>query len=179
MEKTDQDAHAVLSLGRLRASVAAISGVQQVRELALVGAEGPRPHEGNAYRLQPPDGKGKLKVALFKRGVRVEVAARDVKTRFEDLRRQYRQRTRMVDSVMRSWPTPEGQYRKAQPYYSLQNDLPAIYGVNARGVPQSASPEEKGRVKQLKAYLVLLEQIIANSARNPVDGSGRRRFSMT
>jgi hypothetical protein len=165
-ENNDQDIQVSLSLGKLRASIAAISGVQQVRQLALADTEGSRLINGNAYRLQLPDRKAGRKVALFKRGVRLEVAARDVKTRFEDLRRQQRQRVRVIDRVLRAWPMPQGQYRNVWPYYSLQNDLPAIYGVNAHGIPRSATPVEKGRAKQLKAYLVLLEQIIANSTYN-------------
>jgi len=165
-ENAGQDVHLAISLGKLRASIAAVSGVQQVRALALVDTEGSRLVNDNEYRLQLPDRKAKRKVTLFKRGLRVEVVARDVKTRFEDLGRRDRERMRVVDRVLRAWPMPQGQYRNAQPYYSLQNDLPAIYGVNAHGIPESATPEEKARAKQLKAYLVLLEQVIANSTYN-------------
>lgn len=57
---------------------------------------------------------------------------------------------------------PQGQYVNFGNYYSLQNQFPAIYGINQFGVPFSAPPEQKAKVKQLKAYLLLFEQILAN-----------------
>jgi hypothetical protein len=165
-DKSGQDAQSAHSLGKLRASVAAISGVQQVTKFDIRDSHGKPLKEGGAYRLQQPDRKGKLKVTLKKREIEVEIAARDLKPRFEARLRQQRQRTLVVGRSIGSRPMPEGQNRNLQHYYSLQNDFPAIYGVNAHGIPESASPQDKGRVKQLKAYLVLLEQVIANSAFN-------------
>ncbi len=58
--------------------------------------------------------------------------------------------------------TPKGQYWNLSEYYSLQNQFPMIYGVSAEGVPLPADEARKAQAKQLKGYLVLFEQILAN-----------------
>lgn len=57
---------------------------------------------------------------------------------------------------------PRGDTRSLQDYYSIQEQFPNIYGVNRAGVPSSAAPDVKARVKQLKAYLFPFEQVMAN-----------------
>ena len=47
-------------------------------------------------------------------------------------------------------------------YYSIQHQFPAIYGINAYGVPASAPPEARAAARQLKAYLYVFEQVMAN-----------------
>lgn len=47
-------------------------------------------------------------------------------------------------------------------YYSIQNHFPEIYGLGEFGVSSSASAERIAQVKQLKAYLMFFEQIMAN-----------------
>ncbi len=51
-------------------------------------------------------------------------------------------------------------------YHSIQNDFPEVYGINAYGLPQSASRERKAQAKQFKAYLLFFEQILANALEN-------------
>jgi hypothetical protein len=47
-------------------------------------------------------------------------------------------------------------------YYSIQNHFPEIYGIGEIGLPESAPPLRKAQAKQLKAYLLFFEQILAN-----------------
>lgn len=51
-------------------------------------------------------------------------------------------------------------------YHSIQHDFPEVYGINAYGLPQSASRERKAQAKQFKAYLLFFEQILANALEN-------------
>lgn len=46
-------------------------------------------------------------------------------------------------------------------YYSIQNDFPQVYGLQG-SIPEGASPERKAQAKQLQAYLLFFEQILAN-----------------
>ncbi|MBE7170238.1 MAG: hypothetical protein INR73_06595 [Williamsia sp.] len=55
-----------------------------------------------------------------------------------------------------------GMYRRLHTYYSIQNHFPQLYGIGEAGLPASASPARKAQAKQLKAYLLLFEQILAN-----------------
>jgi hypothetical protein len=47
-------------------------------------------------------------------------------------------------------------------YYSIQHQFPDVYGVNSNGLSASASPLRRAQMKQLKAYLLLFDQLLAN-----------------
>lgn len=47
-------------------------------------------------------------------------------------------------------------------YYSIQNDFPAAYGIGDKGPAAGASLEKLGAIKQLKGYLMVYDQIMAN-----------------
>lgn len=47
-------------------------------------------------------------------------------------------------------------------YSSLQNDMPELYGIGQLGLRNSDTPKRKAAARQLKAYLLLFEQIMAN-----------------
>jgi hypothetical protein len=70
------------------------------------------------------------------------------------------------DTIDRFVTLPRGQQRDLQTYYSIQNQFPAIYGINRYGVPESASDERKAKARQLKAYLYPYEQLMANYLQN-------------
>jgi len=55
-----------------------------------------------------------------------------------------------------------GKDRQTEQYYSLQHQFPALYGIASMGLPESASAERKAQSKQLKAYLLFFDQILAN-----------------
>lgn len=59
------------------------------------------------------------------------------------------------------------QGKKNSYYYSIQHTFPQTYGISANGLPTSERTEtRKGQVKQLKAYLLLFEQVLANYLAN-------------
>jgi hypothetical protein len=47
-------------------------------------------------------------------------------------------------------------------YYSIQNHFPAIYGVGPEGLPNKPTLERKAEANQLKGYLMIFEQFLAN-----------------
>lgn len=57
--------------------------------------------------------------------------------------------------------------RKPGPYYSIQHDFPAIYGINKYGVPSHESDLRKAQALQLKGYLYFFEQILAGGMELP------------
>lgn len=60
-------------------------------------------------------------------------------------------------------PTPPpARSRSVARYWSVQNHLPAIYGVGESGLPDSAPPQRRAQAKQLKAYLMLFDQLMCN-----------------
>lgn len=58
-------------------------------------------------------------------------------------------------------PIPAGRDRQLDHYVSIQRDFPACYGVNSN-LPLSASEARKAYAKQLKAYLLIFDQILAD-----------------
>lgn len=67
-----------------------------------------------------------------------------------------------LNDVRRLYPLPKGNYHRFDDYYSIQNDFPSVYGISREGMPNFETKEKKAKAKQLKAYLWLFEQIIAD-----------------
>ena len=59
-------------------------------------------------------------------------------------------------------PLPVGQAREIGDYLSIQHQFPDNYGINSNGLADTASPQRKAQSKQLKAYLLFFDQILAN-----------------
>ena len=58
-------------------------------------------------------------------------------------------------------PVPTGQYVDLRTYYPLQYSLPETYGVGPHGLPNPVTEERKAQARQLKAYLLIFEQLLA------------------
>lgn len=56
----------------------------------------------------------------------------------------------------------KGSFRDVNTYYSIQETLPDIYAVGANALQEHDSDIKKGQSKQLKGYLTLFDQIMAN-----------------
>lgn len=60
-------------------------------------------------------------------------------------------------------PVPTGRYRDPERYAPVQYTLPETYGVGPDGVREPATAERRAQVKQLKGYLMVFEQLLANA----------------
>ncbi|RCJ26525.1 hypothetical protein A6S26_14060 [Nostoc sp. ATCC 43529] len=73
------------------------------------------------------------------------------------------QNTKSISTTqIKDIPIPLGQYRELSDYESIQNDFPANYGIGELGLPASASPQRKAQAKQLQAYLMFFDRVLAN-----------------
>lgn len=156
----------------LIAIVKAVEGVESVRTIFLK-----TPHDqgtmssapewpSSGYRLRLPQDGEECLVKLMKDGRRVPVRSDEVRARYKKLNFKRMGLHRTAQDVSALFPRPEGQYRSLRDYYSIQNQLPAVYGVNQYGIPVSAAPEVKAKAAQLKAYLLLFDQVMANCMAN-------------
>lgn len=59
-------------------------------------------------------------------------------------------------------PIPTGNYRELSDYETVQNEFPLTYGIGETGLPNSATPKRKAQAKQLQAYLMVFDQLLAN-----------------
>ncbi|MBT3444881.1 MAG: hypothetical protein HN443_07560 [Flavobacteriaceae bacterium] len=52
--------------------------------------------------------------------------------------------------------------KEVEEYFSIQNELPSIYGLKQNELSSSANSKRKAQSKQLKAYLTFFEQVMSN-----------------
>jgi hypothetical protein len=74
------------------------------------------------------------------------------------------QRLKNPDAV-KDLRIPRGEFREPAPdeYSAVQDSLPLAYGVGPAGLPSHASPARRGQAKDLKAYLMVFEQLLGNA----------------
>ncbi|GAA4460548.1 hypothetical protein GCM10023189_35810 [Nibrella saemangeumensis] len=58
-------------------------------------------------------------------------------------------------------PVPVGAYVDLETYYPVQYALPETYGVGPHGLPNPVSDARRAQAKQLKAYLLVFEHLLA------------------
>ncbi len=59
-------------------------------------------------------------------------------------------------------PIPPGQDQRLSDYHSIQNHFPLTYGVGKKGIPGVVDGLRRAQAKQLKGYLLLFDQFLAN-----------------
>lgn len=178
--------HKSVSIVKLIGLIRDIVGVEQVHSLGLVNSAG-ESVDSIAYdtvrhscpRLRfPSDAKDNLLQLLFARGTagshavdhEEELSQIEKKSALlEEARLQLAKRKfefqafrNSRQTIAQFVPLPEGRHRNLREYYSIQHQFPAIYGINRYGVPESAPVEQKASANQLKAYLFVPEQLMAN-----------------
>ena len=57
---------------------------------------------------------------------------------------------------------PSGNYRDINSYYSIQNTFPEVFAVGASSVESNATPLQTSQSRQLRGYLTLFDQQLAN-----------------
>ncbi|HZK97679.1 MAG TPA: hypothetical protein VFC67_25980 [Prolixibacteraceae bacterium] len=60
-------------------------------------------------------------------------------------------------------PVPGGKFANTEDYFPVQYSLPVTYGVNPVGLPSHVSDQRQAEAKQLKAYLLIYEQLLGNA----------------
>jgi len=161
-----------LFVGDLVARVREVDGVRAVRHLALAkGASEPTSASlrwdvhTEAPRLHlPSDARLAELITLTRAGSTVTLSAPEVREKYLDLRAGREARRHGRQDISALVPPPQGTHRDLQRYFSIQHHFPAIYGINAHGLPASASPEARAMAAQLKTYLAMFEQVIADGA---------------
>jgi hypothetical protein len=101
------------------------------------------------------------KITLVRNKVPVSVDVDRVRTRFYE-RLQRAQTHSDLFQDLRLLQPPLGKNRDVTRYHSFQHQFPETYAVGAAGLPDSASPERHAQAKQLKAYLMFFDQLLAN-----------------
>ena len=100
-------------------------------------------------------------ISLQRNGLPVQVDMSSVDKHFRQWQRLSASRKQL------SWDDPSaflpaGQDRQVDLYHSIHHHLPITYGVGEMGLPTPPSPQRKAQAKQLQAYLLFFDQLLAN-----------------
>jgi len=60
-------------------------------------------------------------------------------------------------------PIPKGTFRNPEDYFPAQYSFPLTYGVGPEGLPSHAGALRRAQARQLKAYLMIFEQLLGNA----------------
>lgn len=68
-----------------------------------------------------------------------------------------------IKDAPRDLPIPEGTFRSPEEYSPVQYSFPSTYGIGLDGLPSHASPLRRAQARQMKAYLMIFEQLLGNA----------------
>ncbi len=139
-----------------------VPGVRAVRSISIVLDGRSEPWSMNLDRSKTP------KLDLAGSTITLERNQLRASVNVERVHALYVQRLRAASISQplaieeRDLLVPRGRERGVARYHSIQYQFPAAYGIGEMGLPDSASIERKAQAKQLKAYLMLFDQLLAN-----------------
>lgn len=113
-------------------------------------------------RYRPRLSLAKSRIIFVRNGAEVAYDLKRVESLFEGLQQQ-EQAGAFTANLSPVRPVPRGELLPVEDYTPLQNDLPSIYGVGEAALPDSASSQRLAAVNQLKGYLLLFEQFLADA----------------
>jgi len=111
-------------------------------------------------------------LSFQKKGAPVETDSSNVSEKYDELKTE----ENSVSVSFEDISVPAGQYRDLDEYSSMQHQFPANYGIGDKGLPASASEKRKAQAKQLQAYLMFFDQILANQQKQL--GNAKDLFSV-
>lgn len=144
-----------------------IPGIETVRNLALRDCKtGPQANEWKFVLNKDHIPKFSINCSGFRfthSGIPINLNAEAYKKQFADTDATGGKILSGQTSPYLDLAIPEGVYHKdIDQYYSIQNDLPRVYGIARGGLSDKAPVERKMRALQLKAYLLFFDQQFSN-----------------
>lgn len=103
----------------------------------------------------------KSQLQVLTNGVLMPLRADMLEQQFDAHMQQYVD-AQMLENPLPALTPPTGIDRQTARYASIQEDLPLVYGTSTFGLPAEASRERQAQARQLKAYLLPFEQLLAN-----------------
>jgi hypothetical protein len=157
-------ARRLIRLSDIISIVMDVPGVRAVRDF-LITPVGEPVVEGRwvipvEENRQPTLARNRSRLVYSKDGVPVVPDRELVERKYERLTAEATAKveTERLDDL----PIPLGRARHLERYYSLQNHFPATYGIGEDGLESGADARRHALALQLKAYLLVFDQILAN-----------------
>lgn len=117
-----------------------------------------------ALRLHIPQNPDQVQVKLSSHGQRLRVSFEAFRRGLDALALKGSATERAYQDVGKLYTEPHGEYRELSQYTSVQAHLPPVYGVGAHRPVGPGAAHEWARSRQLKGYLLLFDQLLANAA---------------
>ncbi|MBL1260684.1 MAG: hypothetical protein COB33_009170 [Thiotrichaceae bacterium] len=142
-------------------------GVEHIKALSVASEGGtfyealPRRNDDGILTLDLSENLQLMTVKLIRHGGEVPVSIEAVKQRYKELcyRRDSQRQIKQNFSALYSLPV--GDVKAAGQYTSIQEHFPVTYGINRYGA-SGESTARLAQTRQLKSYLLLFDQIMAN-----------------
>ena len=113
-----------------------------------------------------PDCDQAFSITLYHNGKALAVNRNLVLIEWQKLLAGIEQGYDLAEEYEQYFAFPSGTSRDLSHYYSIQQLFPAVYGIAEQGVGQgigsAESPARQAQIKQLKGYLLVFDQLLAN-----------------
>jgi hypothetical protein len=103
-------------------------------------------------------------ISVYKDNKKIDWNIYNVKSTFESLQNRYRKRKGLGDYAIPNYysKSDNNEFLDLESYQSIQISFPAVYGIGTDRLSDSATPQRAAQALQLKAFLALFEQVIAD-----------------
>lgn len=108
------------------------------------------------------DANGSFPIQLYRGDVACQPNPKRVAVLLAGLWTAQRRTYALRPEYEEAYAPPTGKPQDLSAYYSVQNQFPNVYGINAYGLPEQASPARNGQARQLKGYLMPFDQLMAD-----------------
>jgi len=146
-----------------------IEGVQAVRDIIIAPSGAPLPEEQDSWvipvwaageeAVQPVISVACSRLVFYKDLLPFQADFAQVETLLAEMAAEEQAGAYPGNADL---PLPAGRYRNSGSYQSLQQHYPRTYGISNSGLPDSATTERKAQARQLQAYLLFFDQVLAN-----------------
>ncbi|MFA0964172.1 hypothetical protein AB9P05_20350 [Roseivirga sp. BDSF3-8] len=103
---------------------------------------------------------GEYSIKFFKGSVSYgSLEEKNVRRKLNELKSATRRVYRLNEEAIE---LSKGENLGIEEYYSIQNHFPLNYGIGSYGVPDEPTRQRVAQARQLKAYLMIYEQLLAN-----------------
>lgn len=162
-----------INVQQLAGMIARSKGVTAVNGVTVQVGDRGRPYRGDQripvrakdilqIFTQPETKLGGFSIKLFKNGIEYQPDPVRVQRELDRLWADWRRTYKLAAQYEEFFALPKGQYHDVERYYSIQNQYPNVYGINAFGLPSGAPLPRQAQAKQLKGYLLVFEQLLAD-----------------
>lgn len=144
--------------------ITSIEGVKVIKDIMIGNCDGEESYDDWLICIE--EGKRPVLCAnssfsFFKDVLPLVVNQNEMQAYLDELEAEFRN-DRNLSGLDKTIPLPDATYLDTDWYTTMQNDLPDTYGISPFGLPAGATTERKSQARQLKAYLLFFDQILAS-----------------